>query len=57
MGGERGKGCSDLFEWDARRAAGLDHCDPAKHGPLVSALVPCCSAGDDQALLLVEAEC
>jgi len=51
------KGCTNPFEGNSRGAAGLNQRDPPKHGPLVSALVPRRSARDDQAFLLVEAEC
>src|SRR6266511_3290591 len=55
--GKGRKGCTDPFEGNARGAAGLDQRDPPKDGPLVSALVPRCSARDDQAFFFVEAEC
>jgi hypothetical protein len=58
-GAVRGKGrksCTDPSEGNSRRAARLDQRDPPKDGPLVSALVSSCSARDDQAFLLVEAE-
>jgi len=55
--GKGRKGCTDPFEGNSRGAASLDQRDPPKDGPLVTALVPRRPARDDQAFLLVEAEC